>query len=88
MFVGTCRWGESSHFSGVFGCAAGMFHLSCDFSVNPEPVARRLQMRRLLATLAATDIVHRWVEVGFQAAGTQPVVNPAELEVVRTPLPF
>ncbi|KZB79679.1 hypothetical protein AVL48_14835 [Amycolatopsis regifaucium] len=38
--------------------------------------------------LAATDIVRRWADVGFQATGTPPVINPAELEVVRAPLPF
>lgn len=38
--------------------------------------------------IAATDIVRRWADVGFQSAGEYPAVNPNELDVVRAPLPF
>jgi hypothetical protein len=38
--------------------------------------------------IAATDIVRRWADVGFESAGEHPAINPDELEVVRVPLPF
>ncbi|SDM82686.1 hypothetical protein [Allokutzneria albata] len=38
--------------------------------------------------IAATDVLRRWAGSDVWLNGTEPVVDPSQLDVVRTPFPF